>query len=126
MNEEMKLAWLEISEMLGEPTREELDVFLRTWQRASQATRKALAEQSAQQEPYCYVYKENGEDFFAPPTGYVPDDATPLYTSPPAQRTWVGLTDEEIEQGCRESWVTEQAWQSAVWWAEAKLKEKNT
>ena len=44
----------------------------------------------------------------------------------PPQRTWVGLTDEEIEQGCKESWVTEQAWQSAVWWAEAKLKEKNT
>ena len=43
-----------------------------------------------------------------------------------AQRTWVGLTDEEIEQGCKESWVTLQAWQSAVWWAEAKLKEKNT
>ena len=42
------------------------------------------------------------------------------------KRTWVGLTDEEIEQGCKESWVTEQAWQSAVWWAEAKLKEKNT
>ena len=44
----------------------------------------------------------------------------------PAQRTWQGLTDQEIEQGCKESWVTEQAWQSAVWWAEAKLKEKNT
>ena len=44
----------------------------------------------------------------------------------PAQRPWQGLTDEEIEQGCKESWVTEQAWQSAVWWAEAKLKEKNT
>jgi hypothetical protein len=42
-----------------------------------------------------------------------------------AQRTWVGLTDEEIAQGCKESWVTEQAWQSAVWWAEAKLKQKN-
>ena len=41
------------------------------------------------------------------------------------ERTWVGLTDEEIAQGCKESWVTEQAWQSAVWWAEAKLKEKN-
>jgi uncharacterized protein YlaI len=41
------------------------------------------------------------------------------------KREWVGLTDEEIEQGCRESWVTEQAWQSAVWWAEARLKEKN-
>ena len=49
-----------------------------------------------------------------------------LYTTPPAaQRTWIGLTDEEIEQGCKESWVTEQAFQSAVWWAEAKLKEKN-
>ena len=43
----------------------------------------------------------------------------------PLQRTFVGLTDEEIAQGCKESWVTEQAWQSAVWWAEAKLKDKN-
>ena len=41
------------------------------------------------------------------------------------QRPWVGLTDEEIAQGNKESWVAEQAWQSAVWWAEAKLKEKN-
>ena len=53
------------------------------------------------------------------------DPVQPLYTTPP-QRTWVGLTDEEIAQGCKESWVTEQAWQSAVWWAEAKLKQKNT
>jgi hypothetical protein len=43
----------------------------------------------------------------------------------PQQRPWAGLTDEEIEQGNKESWVTEQAWQSAVWWAEAKLREKN-
>ena len=48
----------------------------------------------------------------------------PLYTHPP-QRTWIGLTDEEIEEGIRQSWVTEQAFQSAAWWAEAKLKEKN-
>ena len=41
-------------------------------------------------------------------------------------RPWVGLTDEEIARGNKESWVTEQAWQSAVWWAEAKLREKNT
>jgi hypothetical protein len=51
-------------------------------------------------------------------------ERTPLYTTP-QQRTFVGLTDEEIEQGCRESWVTEQAFQSAVWWAEAKLRSKN-
>lgn len=41
MNEDMKAAWLEISQMLGEPTKEELDVFLRTWQRAMQAEREA-------------------------------------------------------------------------------------
>jgi hypothetical protein len=49
----------------------------------------------------------------------------PLYTAPP-QREWVGLTDEEIREGNKDSWVTRQAWESAAWWAEAKLKEKNT
>lgn len=44
MNEAMKQAWLEISQMLGEPTREELDVFLRTWQRAIQAEREECAK----------------------------------------------------------------------------------
>jgi hypothetical protein len=43
MNEEMKITWLEISEMLGEPTPEELSVFLRTWQRAIQAEREECA-----------------------------------------------------------------------------------
>lgn len=42
------------------------------------------------------------------------------------QRPWVGLTDEDIQQGKTESWVSEQAFESAVWWAEAKLKEKNS
>ena len=49
----------------------------------------------------------------------------PLYTEPP-KREWVGLTVADIKQGLQESWVTEQAWQSAVWWAEAKLREKNS
>ena len=44
MNEQMKEAWLEITEMLGEPTREELDVFLRAWQRAMQAEREECAK----------------------------------------------------------------------------------
>ena len=43
-----------------------------------------------------------------------------------AKREWIGLTDEEIEQGNKESWVDKQAWESAVWWAEARLKGKNT
>ena len=45
-------------------------------------------------------------------------------TTPP-QREWQGLTDEEIDEGQRQSWVEKQAFESAVWWAEAKLKEKN-
>ena len=42
--EAMKQAWLEISQMLGEPTQEELTVFLRTWQRAIQAEREECAK----------------------------------------------------------------------------------
>ena len=79
-----------------------------------------------EQEPVAYLHNEtellrlarraNSGDF-------EPSHWRPLYTTPPKQ--WVGLTDKEIAQGLKESWVTEQAWQSAVWWAEAKLKEKN-
>ena len=39
---------------------------------------------------------------------------------------WQGLTDQEIEEGQKQSWVDKQAFESAVWWAEAKLKEKNS
>lgn len=56
------------------------------------------------------------------------DASAPIVTTPhPAfKKPWVGLTEEEIEQGKTESWVSEQAFESAVWWAEAKLKEKNS
>jgi hypothetical protein len=71
------------------------------------------------QEPFCYAYKENGEDFFAPKDGYYPADAKPLYTHPP-QRTWVGLTDEdEIDWDGGDL-------KSLIKAIEAKLKEKNT
>jgi len=41
-------------------------------------------------------------------------------------KEWEGLTKEEIKEGWQNSWVDdEQAWESAVWWAEEKLKEKN-
>ena len=50
--------------------------------------------------------------------------ATSLGWTP--KREWQGLTDEEIDEGQRQSWVDKQAFESAVWWAEAKLKEKNS
>jgi hypothetical protein len=58
------------------------------------------------QEPVAWIWKyANGEEevVFAPPrhvdASYVdaPSTITPLYTTPPAQRQWVGLTDEEIK-----------------------------
>jgi len=55
------------------------------------------------------------------------DASAPIVTTPhPAfKKPWVGLTEKDIEQGKKESWVSEQAFESAVWWAEAKLREKN-
>ena len=88
--------------------------------------RKALAEQPAQQEPYCYTYTENGEEYFAPPTAYVPDHATPLYTSPPAQRTWVGLTDANTEHLWEISRAAMPRYHTFKTLIEKALKEKNT
>ena len=48
----------------------------------------------------------------------------PLYTTPP-QRTWVGLTGEEIEASKPTRSNDAVVWELAVEWAEAKLKEKN-
>ena len=83
--------------------------------------KEALAQPA--QKPVAWVWKDmRGQDIvslFEPRFNSVP-----LYTAPP-QREWVGLTDEEIAQGNKESWVDRQAFESAVWWAEAKLKEKN-
>jgi hypothetical protein len=45
----------------------------------------------------------------------------PLYTAPPAQRTWVGLTDEDWKQ----IFLTTNA-HTLPRAIEAKLKEKNT
>ena len=58
------------------------------------------------------------------------DDWVPLYTTPP-QRTWVGLTKEEIAEfdTWRDNREEEVGWcnpSEIVAYIEAKLKEKNT
>jgi hypothetical protein len=47
--------------------------------------KQELVTGAAQQEPFCFFYVENGEEYFAPKGAYVPDNAQPLYTTPPAQ-----------------------------------------
>ena len=84
------------------------------------ALRSRLAQ--PEQEPVAYIEHHKGGD------NLVWDDPggkrSPLYTAPP-QRTWVGLTDEEVKN----EWVV---WRASlpryVGFAkgiEAKLKEKN-
>jgi len=85
----------------------------------------------AQQEPDWYHFVRHGDDCFVPYKGQAPANATALYTSPPAQRTWVGLTDKEKREARNAVSYSPLAmtmgeWTEAVQDAtEAKLKEEN-
>lgn len=46
-----------------------------------------------------------------------------LVDDEPAQRTWVGLTDEELRKLCEDFWLYPRKLLQAI---EAKLREKNT
>jgi hypothetical protein len=76
-----------------------------------------------EQEPVAWMYKGNFHDFdpseWASPEYVV----TPLYTAPP-RKEWIGLMDGEIRNGQQEGEA--RSFRSAVQWAEAKLKEKNS
>ena len=84
---------------------------------AENARELGLDYEPAQQEPvgkYSDIVSDGGLD--------------PRNTTPP-QRTWVGLTDEEIDQGLLRSdyaFKTAEAWRAGVVFAMTKLKEKNT
>jgi hypothetical protein len=102
-----------------------LEANLANWAEKTKAVKALRQALETEQEPVCWTVADGW--VYANDTSQVGTSKEvnweTLYTAPPKQ--WVGLTDEEIAQGLKESWVTEQAWQSAVWWAEAKLKEKN-
>lgn len=116
--EALKLA-LEALEVLGwQPTEEAMDYR----DNAITAIKEALAQ--SEQEPVAWfsplgnLYKTR---FHATANGE--QVITPLYTTP--QRTWVGLTDEEVDK-CYywkdRQWTTDEL----VRHVEAKLKELNT
>ena len=82
--------------------------------------------QEIEQEPVAWYRDEDGIRIYYETKVW--DDCTPLYTTP-QQRTWVGLTDEEIAD-CAEkmeaSDPTDSFWREFFRGIEAKLKEKNT
>jgi len=75
-------------------------------------------EPEAQREPVAWMNKDGWIGL------YKQGDANiPLYTTPP-QRTWVGLTDEEMDEALNECNTTDiYKYFRAI---EAKLKDKNT
>ena len=106
---------------------------------AMDAIREALAEQQSgikqvielydspeqpaqQQEPVANLTVEDGRVAVA--AKILPDGVYDLYTSPPASKPWVGLTDEERDE-CYywkdRKWTTDEL----VRYVEAKLREKN-
>ena len=126
MKETMKLA-LEALEKADRhcPVNTEAEVFVRL---SIIALREALAEQPAQQEPVAFLvdgdlyYPEEIDWETLQEQGHT---VAPLYTSPPAQRTWVGLSDlniDELENNYMKSAQTAHEFLRAI---EAKLKEKN-
>ena len=105
--------------------------------KAITALREALAEQPAQQEPVAYAvyHRMGGSKSLHWHEQHSPDgDANeyqllPLYASPQAQRTWVGLTDEQIDSIVAMSCKKDSSHLDAARVAraiEAKLEEKNT
>ena len=79
-----------------------------------------LCKLAAQPAPVQEHVKDNSNYRLDPPR------LDPLYTTPPAaQRQWIGLTNDEINEfaaGCHLG----NSVQGAIYKAEAKLKEKNT
>jgi hypothetical protein len=118
---------------------DQLEVIFR--QAISELEQRSIAELESQ-EPVAWLEPEWREKI-CPEVGYevtMTDDHPrdlcwiPLYATPPtAQRTWVGLTDEEIEQGYETTghYQTLRPQDRFAVYAlaraiEAKLKEKNT
>ena len=102
---------------------------------AAAAILEALAEQPAQQqEPVYYQWRRKNMDWdtnlifnYQVEATTEDSEVRELYTSPPASKPWVGLTDEEILAVARNHYNPHQRAEISFARAiEAKLKEKNT
>jgi len=95
---------------------------------AENARELGLDYEPAQQEPVAFLvdgdlyYPEEIDWETLQEQGHT---VAPLYTSPPPQRTWVGLTDEEAMQVCVDCGCLSEDWLTLLDAIEAKLKEKN-
>jgi hypothetical protein len=110
-----------------------MDYEYQRWAREAITAIKAALE--AKDEPAAWMYLDDLKRFETSETfaqaysiemvSPTQGETVPLYTTPP-QRTWVGLTDEEVTWLCNTAKSHEQTWGMFVRAIEAKLKEKNT
>jgi hypothetical protein len=132
--EAMKLALEALEQLDGIDTETECVTF--DVGEAITALREALAEQPAQQEPVTWGV-DWGKAGDIPcvsiikrlPGGgieVVAVEYAPYEYNPPAQRTWVGLTDREKSNLWLESRAAIPRFHTYATLVEAKLKEKNT
>ena len=75
------------------------------------------------QEPVAWIYRSTGALFDICPNDADEGEFVPLYTTPP-QRTWVGLTDDEMYRYCP-IWLGQADFKALMLHIEAKLKDKN-
>jgi hypothetical protein len=98
------------------------DEYVRTylWERGLIAIDEDPKLREREQEPVAWYRDEDGIRIYYETKVW--DDCTPLYTTP-QQRTWVGLTNEEID--ALEPATDTLEFPQTVRAIEAKLKEKN-
>ena len=90
------------------------------------AIREALAEQPAQQEPVAWANPGDLQNFdMKVRTNGGPLHTVPLYTSPPASKPWVGLTQQDIDIAFDDT-QEGGGFNEFARAIEAKLREKNT
>ena len=102
------------------------EVLVKKLGQAMTFAKEELAEQPAQQEPVAWITKD-GEIYKR--ECWPEHEARPLVfgdTSPPAQRTWVSLTEDEISLIVAECSLVSPSDHYFAEAIEAKLKEKNT
>jgi hypothetical protein len=115
----------EALKMTLEVMRNQGDVSVDEWIATEKAIKEALAQPEQEPVAWRYRWSVEGGNWVWNYATYIErqkdDRCEPLYTTPP-QRTWVGLTDEEMQSIAFESADA----LSAVFVTEAKLKEKNS
>ena len=104
----------------------EIEIELHRLKNALEMTNRAL---ETKDEPVAWMNRHGAcktSLFMDVEAGAKEEYTIPVYTTP--QRTWVGLTDEEIDQGLLRSPYALQsagAWRDGVAWAIQQLKDKN-